>query len=161
MMLVKTSIRNSSIEGVGVFAEEFIPAGTVIWRLDERFDLFFSQAAVASFPPHMREYFNRYSYPHMQREGLVVFELDNGRFMNHSDSPNTDFSQPDIGVATADIRIGEEITCNYFEFDASFHGFGHEANGLLHGQELGHAMSRDSAVAAGIHATGEGSVNAT
>lgn len=142
MMLVKTTIKNSCIEGVGVFAAEFIAKGTEIWRLDERFDLVYAQAAVETFPPDMQEYFKRYGYPHMQREGLVVLELDNGRFMNHSEEPNTDFTRPDIGFALADINVGEEITCNYFEFDPTFHGFNGASADLgmatsLHGEELG------------------------
>jgi hypothetical protein len=31
----------------------------------------------------------------------------------------------DCGYALVDIQKGEEITCNYFEFDPSFTGFGH------------------------------------
>ncbi len=49
MMLVRTAIRNSSIEGVGLFATSFIPNGTIIWKLDERFDLVYPANVVASF----------------------------------------------------------------------------------------------------------------
>ncbi|MFN3745249.1 MAG: SET domain-containing protein [Hyphomicrobiaceae bacterium] len=123
MMLVATSVRASAIEGVGVFAVDFIPAGTPIWALDERFDKVFTEEEVASFPTNVQEYFARYGYPHMEREGLVVLELDNGRFMNHSLTPNTDFTRPDVGYAIVDILPGEELTCNYFEFDRTFRGF--------------------------------------
>ena len=59
----------------------------------------------------------------LERDGFVVLELDNGRFMNHSLKPNTDFTRPDVGYAIADIHPGEELTCNYFEFDRTFQGF--------------------------------------
>jgi SET domain-containing protein len=123
MMLVATSVRASAIEGVGVFAVDFIPAGTPIWALDERFDKVFTEEEVASFPKNVQDYFARYGYPHMEREGFVVLELDNGRFMNHSLQPNTDFTRPDVGYAIADIHAGEELICNYFEFDRGFTGF--------------------------------------
>jgi len=123
MMLVATSVRASAIEGVGVFAVDFIPAGTPIWALDERFDKVFTEEEVASFPKNVQDYFARYGYPHMEREGFVVLELDNGRFMNHSLHPNTDFTRPDVGYAIADIHAGEELICNYFEFDRHFTGF--------------------------------------
>ena len=45
--------------------------------------------------------------------------------MNHNERPNTDFTVFDRGYALVDIQKGEEITCNYFEFDPSFAGFGH------------------------------------
>ncbi len=38
MLLVKTKIGQSNISGIGVFADEFIPKGTVIWRYQEGFD---------------------------------------------------------------------------------------------------------------------------
>jgi SET domain-containing protein len=123
MMLVATSVRASAIEGVGVFAVDFIPAGTPIWALDERFDQVFTEEEVASFPKNVQDYFARYGYPHMERDGFVVLALDNGRFMNHSLQPNTDFTRPDVGYAIADIPAGEELICNYFEFDRGFTGF--------------------------------------
>jgi len=43
--------------------------------------------------------------------------------MNHSLAPNTDFHIFDKGYALVDIAQGDEITCNYHEFDPSFVGF--------------------------------------
>ena len=36
--------------------------------------------------------------------------------MNHSDTPNTDFSEYGGGTAARNIAAGEEITCDYHEF---------------------------------------------
>ena len=47
-------------------------------------------------------------------------EVDNGRFMNHDEQPNTDFTNPTVGFATRDIAKGEELTCNYSEFAPGF-----------------------------------------
>jgi hypothetical protein len=54
--------------------------------------------------------------------GVVIVDSDNGRFMNHSLSPNTDFRIFDKGYALVDIARGDEITCNYYEFDPTFAG---------------------------------------
>lgn len=129
-MVVPTTIRNSSIEGVGVFAGCKIPAGSIIWRLDERFDLVYPISLLETFPDNMRDYFDRYGYPHMTRDGVVVLEVDNGRFMNHSETPNTNFTHPEVGWAIRDICEGEEITCNYAEFDRSFRGFHSNCNSV-------------------------------
>ena len=43
--------------------------------------------------------------------------------MNHSERPNTDFTAFDAGYAICDIAAGEEITCNYHEFDPTFQGW--------------------------------------
>jgi hypothetical protein len=36
--------------------------------------------------------------------------------MNHSDAPNTDFSNFALALARRDIEPGEELTCNYADF---------------------------------------------
>jgi SET domain-containing protein len=52
-----------------------------------------------------------------------VLCADNARFMNHADEPNTtrvhiDGAIEDDDIATRDIRVGEEMTCDYRLFDA-------------------------------------------
>ena len=41
MLLVKMSIKISTIDGVGVFADQRIPKGTVTWKFTPKFDLTF------------------------------------------------------------------------------------------------------------------------
>ncbi|KAI95883.1 SET domain-containing protein [Rhodomicrobium vannielii ATCC 17100] len=123
MMLVRTYLSNSAIEGVGIYAAEPIKKGDVIWRLEPKFDVFFTEADIEELPSHMQDFIQRYSYPHMQKKGIWVLESDNGRFMNHSEAPNTDFTDAELGYAICDIAAGEEITCNYHEFDSSFQGW--------------------------------------
>lgn len=120
MLIVPTYIGPSLIEGVGVFAAEPISSGCAIWTLDERFDQLFSITDIDALPEVLRRFVSRYGYPHMTRPGLTVVEFDNGRFMNHADRPNTDFTDPNIGWAIRDIAAGEEITCDYGEFDPQF-----------------------------------------
>jgi SET domain-containing protein len=117
MMTVATYVGPSTIEGVGIFAAAPIPAGQVIWLLEERFDLLLSERDIASLTDLQRQFLERYGYHHMTRPNVVVLEYDNGRFMNHSDTPNTDFRDPEIGYAICDIAEGEELTCNYAEFE--------------------------------------------
>jgi len=120
MMIVPTFVGPSPIEGVGVFAGEFIPAGSPVWILDETLDLLLTSEQVARLPELQQRFIERYGYPHMTREGITVLEFDNGRFMNHSARPNTDFTDPETGWAIRDIAKGEEITCDYGEFDPTF-----------------------------------------
>lgn len=122
MMLVRTYLSNSPIEGVGIYAAEPIKAGDVIWRLEPKFDVFFTESDIEELPPHMQDFIARYSYPHMTKPGIWVLESDNGRFMNHNEAPNTDFTDFEQGYAIRDIAAGEEITCNYYEFDSTFRG---------------------------------------
>lgn len=120
MLLVRTYVAASAIEGVGVFAAEPIRAGTSIWRLEPGFDRLVAQADYEAAAPVLRELLDRYAYPSPDQPGFIVYEVDNGRFMNHAAEPNTDFSVPTGGTARRDIAAGEELTCDYGEFYGEF-----------------------------------------
>lgn len=120
MLLIPNYVGPSAIEGVGVFAGAPVAKGTIIWTFDERFDRLLTAADIAELDEQQRSFVERYGYPHPPRPELTVLESDNGRFMNHSDSPNAQFTDPAIGWAIRDIAEGEEITCNYAEFEPDF-----------------------------------------
>jgi SET domain-containing protein len=120
MLLVDTFVGPSVIEGVGVFAAEPIKAGQIIYRFDPSFDRLISRAELNTFPASIRRFIDRYTYPHPTERLMVVLDADNGRHMNHSTDPNTNFSHSTYGFAIRDIEIGEEITCNYAEFEPGF-----------------------------------------
>ena len=101
---------------MGIFAAASISKGTRIWTLNEQFDRLLSDDDILALPPAQREFVDRYGYPHTTKPGLTIVEIDNGRFMNHSDDPNTDFRNPEFGFAIRDIAEGEEITCDYEQF---------------------------------------------
>ena len=44
--------------------------------------------------------------------------IDDARFMNHSADPNT-HEKGQSSIASRDIAAGEELTCNYGNFDDS------------------------------------------
>lgn len=115
MMLVRTYLAPSAIEGLGVFTREPIRKGDLVWRFDTRFDRVIPVEDVAAAPAHMQEFMERYAYPlPSDPERFVVLDVDEGRFMNHADEPNCEFP-PDgeTGWAARDIAAGEELTCHY------------------------------------------------
>jgi SET domain-containing protein len=124
MLLVKTRLGQSQIEGIGLFAAEPIKAGTVTWRFLEGYDQLFSAEQIAGLPMVAREAIETYTYLHRQG-GLYVYCLDNARFMNHADDPNTagvhvDGAIEGYDIATRDIAEGEELTCDYRLFDGNY-----------------------------------------
>ena len=68
----------------------------------------------------MQEFLTKYAYPAHDQPDMLVIEIDNGRFMNHTLEPNTDYTRVVEGYATRDIAAGEELVCNYSEFDPEF-----------------------------------------
>jgi SET domain-containing protein len=123
MLTVSSYVAPSAIEGLGVFAGEPIARGQLMWSLDPKFDIFIQVSEIEAYPAHLQDYLARYTYPHLEMGGVVILDSDNGKFMNHSLAPNTDFRIFDKGYALVDIARGDEITCNYHEFDQGFAGF--------------------------------------
>ena len=115
MLLVKTYIAVSSVHGVGLFAAEPIPKATVIWRFDERIDRRFTKKEREDLPELTRTFLARFSYPETPGSDVYLLDGDHARFMNHSDVPNTDCETDTI--ALRDIAAGEELLCNYNQFD--------------------------------------------
>lgn len=122
MLLVPTYIAPSSIAGVGLHAKEFIPAGTVVWRFHPRFSLKFSSADLKEFPKQTVDIILSYTYDHPEFPDHLMLDIDNARFENHSDNANTRMSGANEAIAVRDIRAGEEITGNYYEFYRDFTG---------------------------------------
>ena len=120
MLLIKTYIASSAIEGVGVFAAQPIAKGAVIWHTDRTFDMLVSLATYRSAEGYLKELLDRYAYPSPDKPGFLVYEVDNGRFMNHAEQPNTDFSAFGVGTALVEIHIDEELTCDYRQFYEGF-----------------------------------------
>ena len=122
MLMVRTYLAPSAIEGLGVFAGEFIERGRLVWTLNPLFDIFIRESEIEELPQHMQEFIGRYTWTYVKIPGVVCLESDYGKFMNHSLTPNTDFRVWDKGYALTDIAHGEEITCNYHECDDTFDG---------------------------------------
>ena len=119
MLRVKTYLATSSIPGagLGLFAAEDIPAGTVIWRFDEGWDLLRREADWPDDVP--KAFLKTYAYlAHGTKKPLYVICIDNARFINHSARPTGTGGPSPITIAARDIRAGEEITEDYRTFDA-------------------------------------------
>lgn len=113
MMLVRCSLQRSPIEGLGVVAEEPVAAGDVVWRFDRDFDLLVPLEKLARAGAATQEFFARFAFEIEGFPDCMALDGDDGRFMNHSDAPNLDFSYPGVATATRDIALGEEFTCDY------------------------------------------------
>ncbi len=125
MLLVKTKIKESNIHGIGLFADQFIPKGTEIWKFTPGFDQKFTREQILNFPDLLQIYIYKYTW-RSKKSKLYCFSSDNGKYFNHSDNPNVlsehrDDEEEVVTVAIRDIEIGEEILDNYnsFEYEKS------------------------------------------
>ena len=117
-------MKPSTIQGIGLFANEKILKGTTTWLYDPRFDISFDPKDVEQMLPEQQELIKRCSYLSMI-SGKYIFSIDDSRFTNHSKKTyNIDpvifpgESEP-RGVARRDIEVGEELLDNYCLFDAT------------------------------------------
>ena len=108
-------VRNSGIEGRGLFAMEDIKAGEITWWQgpdEPRYHI----ATVRSWPLEKQEAFFQLAYQvgdewyHGPVEGSPYDPAD---FMNHSCDPNTWFIDDATMVARRDLKKGEEVTYDY------------------------------------------------
>ena len=126
MLLVKTFLAPSRIHGIGLFAAEGIPAGTVIWRMSPIIDIELSLADLDRLAGPSRAQVDKYTYMDLVR-GKRELCGDDARFFNHDDDPNChDFPDAEGGttVAARDIEEGEELTCDYALLDAEHVPYG-------------------------------------
>lgn len=123
MLLVKTKLDLSQISGIGLFADQFIAKGTVIWKFTEGVDLKITDERLRELETeYPLEDLKKYLY-RSKSSNLHILCGDDGRFINHSFEPNTlDTSEDDEGftIAARDIQPGEEITSDYNGFDKDF-----------------------------------------
>ena len=120
MLLVPTRLGQSPLHGIGLFASAPIPRGTAVWRFAPGLDQAFDDAEIERMEPHIRSFFDHYSYVDRSTKRLILC-FDNARFTNHSDDPNLrpDYTQDAFGVDVAlrDISAGEELTLDYDDFE--------------------------------------------
>lgn len=116
MMMKPCYLAPSKIEGLGVHCREDVKKGELIWKFMGEFDRLIPISEMEAAPPHIRDFLERYTYPHPGHPGMVVLDADEGRFMNHSPTPNVDCAHPENGIALVDIPAGTELTCDYGSF---------------------------------------------
>ena len=110
MLTINSYIDKSNISGKGLFTGDIILKGQVIWKYSSDKDLIVLQDII---PEDLRDYFDKYSTV-IVYDDSYYYELDgdNTRYMNHSENPNIMFIE-NIGLATRDIGLHEELTCDY------------------------------------------------
>ncbi len=123
MLIVPTSIKQSSVAGLGLFADSYISKGTVIWKFNSVVDILYTPEEVKNMSEDVRNIIMHFAFL-SKVSGVYVLPIDNDRFMNHSLNNNIDsvFVEGEkelLGIANRGIEVGEEILANYTTFDAN------------------------------------------
>ncbi len=119
MLKVKTFLDVSAIHGIGIFADENIVKGSVIWEFNPYVDLVYTpeqwSTLAANISIQSFAALRRYSY---KEKGNYYVCFDNAQFMNHCavDFNVENHHEANQMLARHDIKKGEELLCNYFQY---------------------------------------------
>jgi len=119
-------VERSKVAGVAVVADEVIPAGTIWW---ERTDfnclkitraqyqtLYNSTVEGSEYSEKLWNGIFIYSY-YVKAEDCIFLVLDDGRFVNHSDDPNSRMIEGRYSITLRDVYPGEELFESYNQYD--------------------------------------------
>ncbi len=118
MILVKTKLNKSKTHGIGLYADQFIPKGTVTWIYSNKYDQSFTKKDVKKMDEITKKQFFKYAYWDKTISKYVLC-FDDQRFINHSPRPNILSTQKE-DIAAKDIKKGEELLCDYTKFDENY-----------------------------------------
>ncbi len=137
MLHVKTIIGQSSIHGIGLFAAEKIYKGALVSKWLCGFDIEIFEEHLDLFPQHTKDFLEHYGYTHRDthldtnrdthtdsvkvdpKDNRIRVCTDNGRFTNHSKTPNLE-CRDEGTYAIRDILTGEELTEDYSTYEPDF-----------------------------------------
>ena len=119
MLLVKTKLGESSKHGIGLFADQFVPKGTVTWEYSSLYDSSYTEDEVQKMSEPARQQFLHYAYFDKDiNKNILCF--DDQRFINHTSNGANILSTPHRDIAIRDIDVGEELLCDYNKFDDTY-----------------------------------------
>ena len=111
MLAIETTLKESVINGLGVFTTSPVSAGAVVWRFNGHIDTIIPAQVVPYLPYHVIKFINKYAYRNSELDYCIG--VDNDRFINHSKTPNVGEAADGTRVALYDLLEGEELTEDY------------------------------------------------
>jgi SET domain-containing protein len=120
MIHVAYALKTSDLHGVGLFADENIKQGQLIYTASPLLDLNITQEQFDSLDQKEKDEILWWGF-FDQPSQMWHVDFDVSKFINHSDHATvTQDENHDEAylVATRDIKSGEELTQNYLEFEA-------------------------------------------
>ncbi|HVW66628.1 MAG TPA: SET domain-containing protein-lysine N-methyltransferase [Candidatus Peribacteraceae bacterium] len=103
-------IRDTPTKGKGLFAQEFIPAGTII-NFDCADCHLLSAEDLAAKTHEEQEHILFYNYT--RKDGSVVLACGDSVYLNHSCNANILYSGHHFDIVVRDMQPGEEATIDY------------------------------------------------
>ena len=103
-------LKKSRIAEKGVFAKKNIPKGTILFIVNNTYAIIYTKEQVAKFSKRYKKILDNFAYGY---NGFVIYDRGINKYWNHSCNPNC-ISYKDKMIALRDIKLGEEITYDYY-----------------------------------------------
>lgn len=118
MIIIETYLKEVEGKGISLFALQPISKGTIWWVRDESFDKIITNEQYNKYNFLIKRIIQKYGF--LEHTGNWYMCVDNSKFTNHSDNPNSKNTINEKGelissYAFKDIGANEEITCDYRE----------------------------------------------
>ena len=120
MLHIKYKLDKSKHHGIGLFADQDIRKGQIIYTASPLLDINITQAQFDSLSENEQKEIRYWGY-WIEKDKIWHVDFDVSKFLNHSFEPTTiqDFTKNDACLsAIRDIKKGEELTQNYLEFES-------------------------------------------
>ncbi|MGV8150256.1 MAG: SET domain-containing protein [Candidatus Woesearchaeota archaeon] len=115
MFHVKIYLDKSKLHGMGLFSEQNIKKGALIYSHNFMIDLLLGQKQLDSLKKKERDFVMHHGYFDKKKKKWYLSH-DNIRFCNHSSKPNMKSKGKHV-FAIKDIVKGEELTQDYRDFE--------------------------------------------
>ncbi len=119
MIHIKYKLDRSGVHGIGIFADQDVKKGELIFTASPVLDVNITQEQFDSLKEAEQKEIKYWGFFDEPTQKWHV-DFDHMHFINHSYSANTtqDFAHPEAYITAArDIQAGEELTQNYLEFE--------------------------------------------
>jgi SET domain-containing protein len=116
MFHVEIKVGKSRIHGAGVFANEDISKGELVYTPNHDLDVWLSVKEFDILTDKYKEFFKHYGYLD-KNKNMWHLSHDDIRFCNHSKNPNIYAKSFGKIFAKTDIKKGDELLQDYSDFE--------------------------------------------
>jgi hypothetical protein len=113
MIVVKTKLDKSLISGIGLFANQDILKGDLIWKMTSISVFKITPERYKTLSQEEKDFIIEKDYYWLDDHGNYLIPIDDSRFVNHSNTPNIIEIYENFCVASRNINQNEELTIDY------------------------------------------------
>ncbi len=120
MIHIRYKLNISPHHGIGLFADEDLKAGQLVYTASPLLDVNITEEQFASLHEKEKEEIRWWGFK-IEDKGVWHVDFDVSKFINHSYTPTLTQSPDHTDaylVTTREVKSGEELTQNYLEFES-------------------------------------------